>query len=105
MSTPQHLNILLLLNKIIDMRHLQSGVAHALRSFSQMYTTLVRRVVDYLVVIDNNSELLRRDAAEHTCTNNEVHRHTLREGAQHFALRHIDSRDWHLDILLSEDIG
>lgn len=57
-STPQHLNTLLLLNKVVYLRHLQTGVAHALRTLAQMYVALVGRMLDKLVVVDHYGELV-----------------------------------------------
>ena len=49
---------LLFLNKVVYLRHLQTGVAHALRTLAQMYVALVGRMLDKLVVVDHYGELV-----------------------------------------------
>ena len=45
-------------NKVVYLRHLQTGVAHALRTLAQMDVALVGRMLDKLVVVDHYGELV-----------------------------------------------
>ena len=77
-----------------------------MRHIAQVDVTLVRRMLHDFLVVCHNGEVLWAQRPELVDTRDEVHLDLLREGAQHFTLRHVDGLNGYtIDTLFGEDIG